>query len=81
VTSKGYCFDGCLSASDCGYQTCNEYGLCGDQTPPGVTTKPSHATDDTSSDSSGGCVAASGEPLLLLALLFSGSRRRFRSAA
>ncbi len=76
-TVRGYCWTACLSASDCGYQTCNEYGLCGNDTPPDITRKPGGGGDPEPSGN-GGCMAVAAEPLAMLMLLVL-RRRRFRS--
>ena len=64
--ARGYCWTACLSASDCGYQTCNKYGLCGNETPPDITTAP--GDDSGPSGDDGGCAAVPAEPLWLLML-------------
>lgn len=73
-SARGYCWLACLSASDCDYETCNEYGLCGNETPPDIQAKATPINDGRKDD--GGCAAVAAEPFLLLALL--ASRRRPR---
>lgn len=73
---RGYCWLACLSASDCNYETCNEYGLCGDETPPDIEPAPKPSDDDKKDD--GGCSAVAAEPLTLLALLALRRRSRAR---
>ncbi len=73
--ARGFCWTACLSASDCGYETCNEYGLCGDETPPDITTKPGDEDPEASDDD--GCASTRGEPLgVLFATLALASRKR-----
>ncbi|MEZ0313987.1 MAG: S8 family serine peptidase [Myxococcota bacterium] len=78
ATVRGYCWTACLSASDCGYETCNEYGLCGNETPPDITTKP--GDDDPEASEEGGCAAISAEPLALLLLSVLRRRRPTQAA-
>jgi hypothetical protein len=54
-TTVGYCWQACLSSSDCGNETCNTYGLCGNEHPPQQAPPPATTRE---SQKTGGCAAA-----------------------
>lgn len=76
-TTTGFCFTSCLNDEDCAGETCNAFGLCGDERPPGAPPPPPASNDDDDDD--GGCAAVGTSSLAsLVAAALIGRRRSKR---